>query len=227
VIIQARMSSTRLPGKVLMKLDGREVLGHIISRYQRLDFVDKILITTSDTHDDDQISCFAQKNGIALSRGSLENVLDRFYHCATEHSLDLIIRHTADNIFLDSSLLKKAINASKSFDLEKPFIISSRGGMIPIGMDIEVFNFPALALAQVQAQSPYEREHVTPFLYSSDKVLKKSTKNSFQPKSGLPVPTCTLDTFGDLIVVNSYLEWLNGRESTVENCYEWWGAKGA
>ena len=221
------MSSTRLPGKVLMKLDGREVLGHIVSRYQRLDFVDEILISTSDTHDDDQISGFAQKNGIALSRGSLENVLDRVYRCATEYSLDLIIRHTADNIFLDSSLLKKAINASKSFDLEKPFIISSRGGIIPIGMDIEVFNFLALALAQVQAQSMYDREHVTPFLYSSAKVLKKSIGNSFQPKSDLSVPTCTLDTSSDLIAVNSYLEWLNGRDSTVENCYEWWRTKGS
>ncbi len=227
MIIQARMSSKRLPGKVLLPINEISVLERITEFYSGLSFVQNILIATSTDQSDLPIRVFAGQKQIHYFSGSLENVLERFWESATQQKLDLIIRHTADNIFVDKIYLEKAIHAAKLQVMGTPFIISSRNSKWPKGMEIEVFSFSALDLAYRGAKTQYALEHVTPFMYESDQIRKipLNTEKSI-PLEG-DVPRCTLDTKKDVEIVSDYLNWLNSDEPSIENCIEWWKAKGS
>ena len=226
VVIQARMSSRRLPGKVLMKIADKEVLEHILERFSDFDFIDTVLLATSDRHEDKKIVEFGQRHGVGVFAGSLENVLERFYLCALQFNLDVIVRHTADNLFVDKDLLAEAIGIAKSLDSSKPFIITSRNNLIPTGMDVEVFTFSALQIAYKKATTHYETEHVTPFLMNSHEIKKFVIGQNYPVDSRTVQPRCTLDSKEDVLLVKNYLNWLCGDSPSINNCYSWWSTLG-
>jgi len=159
-ILQARMSSTRLPGKVLMELCGQPLLYHIIKRVEQTKELDKIIVATSEKKEDDPIASYANSIGIGCFRGSEENVLSRFFLAASMYQADIIVRLTGDNPLVDPKVLETLLTYFKGCG----FPYASCVGY-PLGLGAEVFTFEALADAYAHAEKEYEREHVTPYMY--------------------------------------------------------------
>ncbi|MNB88560.1 3-deoxy-manno-octulosonate cytidylyltransferase [compost metagenome] len=162
-IIQARMSSTRLPGKVMRMLEDRTVVGHVITRCLAIPSVDEIVIATTDQEEDIVVVDEAERYGVSCYRGSLDNVLDRYYRAAVNARADVVVRITSDCPLLDPRVSDRVI----THFLQHKFDYSSSGqsSTFPRGLDTEVFTFNALKTAHEKASHDYEYEHVTPYLY--------------------------------------------------------------
>ena len=162
-IIQARMGSSRLPGKVLMESDdGRPLLYHVINQLQYCTKVKNLVIATTTNQEDDEIEKFANNNSVNIFRGKEKDVLDRYFQCAKKHSFSTIVRITADCPLIDPQIVDSVIEKffSGSYDYATNTLIRT----FPIGTDVEVFSFSVLETAWKNAQLPSEREHVTPYL---------------------------------------------------------------
>ena len=163
-VIQARMGSTRLPGKVLRTLGDRTVLAHVIGRVQAAKQVDRIVVATTTKAEDDPIVAEAGRLGVLTTRGPDRNVLGRYVMAFDEHGGDTGVRLTADCPFLDPAIVDAVVRqfvALQPLDYLSNTVVRS----FPRGLDVEVFRVEALHIADAQASEPVDREHVTPFLY--------------------------------------------------------------
>jgi spore coat polysaccharide biosynthesis protein SpsF len=167
VIIQARMASTRLPGKVLMDISGKPMLLRVIDRIKHSKLNQKIIIATSIKREDDAIYDLALTQNIDVYRGSQNDVLNRFYEAAKTYKVDLIVRVTADCPLIDPYVMDLVIQAY--LDNNKTIVTNAGIDLdkrtYPRGLDVEVFSFDSLALANKEADQKHQREHVTPYLY--------------------------------------------------------------
>ncbi len=161
-ITQARMGSSRLPGKVLREVMGRPLLHYHIERLQRAGSIDELVVATSTDPGDDAIESFCAAAGVACFRGSEQDVLDRFYQCARDIDANIILRVTSDCPLIDPAVLDLAIAAFRAGDDD---YLRTDPAAYPRGLDAEVFSHVALETAWAEAKDPEEREHVTPFLY--------------------------------------------------------------
>ena len=161
-IIQARMSSTRLPGKVLKPILGRPMVALQIERLNRCKRLDKLVVATSIQPDDRPIVDLCQKLEVASYIGNLENVLDRFYQAAKKYQADHIVRLTGDCPLIDPEFIDILI----SFYMEQRCDYASycRPPTLPDGLDAEIFSFEALEETWRRAEGPYELEHVVPYI---------------------------------------------------------------
>lgn len=164
-IIQARIGSTRLPGKALLDIAGRPMLLHVIERMQRSEEIDKIVVATTHNERDDEIEDFCKKHEVSFYRGSENDVLDRYYQCAKEYAADIVVRVTSDCPLIDPRVVDMVINEYKKGESDYSSNIVER--TYPRGMDVEVFSFKALAKAHREAHEDYQREHVTPFIHEN------------------------------------------------------------
>lgn len=168
-IIQARMGSSRLPGKILMDIAGRSMLERVVERVRRATRVDEVVVATSVDPEDDQVALFCVRKGIPHSRGPNQDVLARYLDAANEHQADVIVRITADCPLMDPGVIDKTVAHFLSQGEEVDFGSNRGKGAInrtyPIGMDVEVISCSALERAAIEASQDYEREHVTPYLY--------------------------------------------------------------
>lgn len=166
-IIQARMGSTRLPEKVMKKIEGKTVLEHVIERVSQSKLIDEIIIATTVHDRDSVIESEALRCGVKIFRGSEDDVLSRYYYAAKENKLDVVVRITSDCPLIDSIVLDEII----TYYMKNKFDIVSNAGSdlhsrtYPRGLDTEVFSFVALENAFMNAEKKYQREHVTPFIY--------------------------------------------------------------
>ncbi len=163
-IIQARMGSTRLPGKVLRPLAGKPVLEHVVTRVRACRLISTVLVATSDKPADDAIQSFADRIGVRCFRGSESDVLDRFAQAAESVELPHIIRITADCPLVDPELLGHMIQCYEGTDFDY-YSNCHPVRTFPKGLDIEIFPRRALEIAAREATEPYDREHVTPYFY--------------------------------------------------------------
>jgi glutamate-1-semialdehyde aminotransferase/spore coat polysaccharide biosynthesis protein SpsF (cytidylyltransferase family) len=164
-IIQARMGSTRFPGKALMGIGGRPMLGRVVDRVPIASDaagINKIVVATTVTSSDDPIVEFCTKENILCFRGDEADVLDRFYRAAKAHSADAVVRITADCPLLDPELIKKIIARFQVGDCD--YVSNTLRYTYPDGLDAEAFSFAALERAWHEAKKPSDREHVTPYL---------------------------------------------------------------
>lgn len=163
-IIQARVASTRLPGKVLKQIDGKEILGHVIGRLAACRMVDRIVIATTTGAGDDEIVDYltSRHPGIGLFRGSEDDVLDRYYQAAKRFEAGWVIRATSDSPLLDPELVDFVIATvvEGGYDYGSNSLVPS----MPDGLDVECMTSAALAAAWQEAVRPEEREHVTPYI---------------------------------------------------------------
>ncbi len=176
-ILQARFSSTRLPGKVLKPILGKPLLLLQIERIKRAERVDRIILATSTDPADDAIGSMCRENDIALFRGSLNDVLDRFYQAAKPLLPDHVVRLTGDCPLADPRLIDQVI----AFHLQGGYDYTSNTiePTYPDGLDIEVVRFSCLEAAWREASLPSQREHVTPFIYRHpDRFKIGSFKNT-------------------------------------------------
>lgn len=161
------MGSTRLPGKVLKKINQKTILEHVIERVKKAKLIDQIIIATTNLEEDDVISKHISNLGITVFRGSELNVLSRYYNAAKENKADIVIRITSDCPLIDSKIIDKCIQKYIDNDCD---ILTNAGGQnrtFPRGLDTEVFSFEKLEYAYKNAKKNYEKEHVTTFIYSN------------------------------------------------------------
>jgi len=168
-IIQARMSSSRLPGKVLRDLGGKPMLERVISRVSRSRNISGVVVATTTDPSDDPIADFCARQGTPAFRGSLYDVLDRYYQCARVNQADVIVRITADCPMIAPQEIDRVIAAflEGDCDFAANRLPPPQERTSPIGMDTEVCSFAALEDAWQHATEKYEREHVMPYLYET------------------------------------------------------------
>lgn len=164
-ILQARTSSSRFPGKVLKPLLGKPMLARQLERLRRVRRVDELLVATSMDPTDDALQALCESEDVPCFRGSLNDVLDRFYRAATARSPDHVVRLTGDCPLADPAVIDRIIE----FYLQGGFDYASNAlePTFPDGLDAEVFRFACLDAAWREAKSPAQREHVTPFIYEN------------------------------------------------------------
>lgn len=163
IIIFARMSSKRLPGKPLIEIEGRTLLGRVIDRCKNIKTTNKIIIATSKKKNDDLISRFASKEGILCFRGDLADVSKRALDCAKKFNLKQFARICADRPFLDPKLIDELfqIHLKHKFDLTTNIQVKT----YPSGLTSEIISINALEKMLLSTDKIYDREHVTSFFY--------------------------------------------------------------
>jgi spore coat polysaccharide biosynthesis protein SpsF len=212
-IIQARMNSTRLPGKVMKLLDNKNPsLFYTINQLKSASKLDKIIVATTQLAEDDKIEEFSIKNGIECFRGEADNVLDRFYTCAKKYELDVIVRITADCPLIDPNIVNSAIQIFNSDKYD--YIHNQDPRTFPDGLDIEVFTFNVLEKAWKNAVLPSEKEHVTPYFRNHKEDFKiKSMIN----EKNLSFHRWTLDYKEDLELIRKIIQKINHRPILIED----------
>jgi len=161
-VLQARMSSTRLPGKVLKPILGLPMLEHQIARLGRSRLIDKLIVATSIEKDDLAISRLCDKMEVECFRGSLNDVLDRYYQAVKSYRPTTVVRLTGDCPLADPGIIDGAIDFYRKNDFD--YVSNCIKRTFPIGLDVEVFGFKPLQRAWCDAFLPSEREHVTPYI---------------------------------------------------------------
>ena len=179
-IIQARMGSTRLPGKIMMSVRDKPLLHYVINQVLQSKKIDKLIIATTNLPQDDEIVKFVDLYGIKVFRGSEEDVLDRYFHCAKELNLDIIVRITSDCPLIDPEIIDKCVEKfeNENFDylsnvnknIDGDWIYNPCG--FPSGFAVEVFTFNALENAWKNAKKLSDREHVTQYILDNPKKFK-------------------------------------------------------
>lgn len=204
-IIQARMGSTRLPGKVMKNLEGKTVLAHVIERVKQSNLIDVIVVATTTCKIDDEIEAETLRCGANVFRGSEEDVLSRYYRAAKMNNIDIVIRITSDCPLIDSKVLDQIINHYLTTDYD---IVSNAGSDLsnrtyPRGLDTEVFSFNVLEDAYKNASEKYQREHVTPYIYEKFKNIYYYKNNMDYSKY-----RWTLDTEDDYQLISEIYKYL-------------------
>lgn len=173
VIVQARMGSTRLPGKIMKDLYGKTVLAHDIERIKQSKRVDVIIVATTTNEEDDIIEKEALKCGVKCFRGKKEDVLSRYYYAAKENNIDAVVRVTSDCPLYDPHVLNLLIEwyENHDYDVVTNTGIGTANRSYPRGLDTEIFGFLALEKANNNAAARYQREHVTPYIYENEKHI--------------------------------------------------------
>ena len=209
-IIQARMTSSRLPGKVLKEIAGIPMIQHVINRVSTSKLVDEVLVATTTDETDNEIEIFCKHNKYSYYRGHPFDVLDRYYQAAKANQAEIIVRITGDCPLMDSSLIDSLLNAF--IDCEVDFAANRLPPpwkrTYPIGLDIEIAKFSALEKAWKEAESQFEREHVMPYLYDQPgrfKILLKHHDPDYGKKRW------TVDTPQDLEFVRKIFDHFSHR----------------
>ncbi len=169
-IIQARMGSTRLQGKVLKDLCGDTVLGRVVTRTRRATLLNDVIVATTTRPADDAIVRECQRLRTRVFRGNEDDVLDRYYLAAIESKADIVVRITSDCPLVDPDVTNRTIRAF--LDSAADYASNSLERTYPRGLDVEVVHFSALERAWREASHPSQREHVTPFLYQNPNRFK-------------------------------------------------------
>lgn len=174
-IIQARLDSSRLPGKALLEIrPGLKVIDSVMKRVTKSKYLDRVVLATSFDESDNELATHAESKGYEVFRGSKDDVLGRYCQCAEKYQAQNIVRLTGDNPFIDPLLVDECLIRFLGFDGD--FLANTMPPTYPDGQDIAVFNYETLEKANRYAESNYEKEHVTPWMRSSDDVKKYSVQ---------------------------------------------------
>ena len=182
-IVQARMSSTRFPGKVLELIDQVPMIVFMLRRVDRARCIDHVLVATSDHHSDDVLESTVRRHGYDCFRGSLPDVLDRFASAARFHSADVVVRLTGDCPLIDSDIVDRCVDAV--VDSGYDYVSNVDPPSFPDGLDVEAFTIDALRSAASQARASSDREHVTPFIRRNKAQFRQMNISSIQDFSRL------------------------------------------
>jgi len=214
-IIQVRTGSSRLPGKILNKLNGITVLECFFEQLKYSKSLKDVVIATTLNSKDEIIVDFAKENHIEFFRGSETDVLDRFYNCAKKFAIYDIVRMTPDCPLIDPNVVDKVINFYKNNKFD--FVSNTLQRTFPYGNDVEVFSFTALETAWKNAKKPSEREHVTPFIYNNPNLFSiAQIKNS----ETLTRFHWTLDRKEDLMFIRAIYQKISRKPIFIEDILE-------
>lgn len=191
-IIQARQNSARLPNKVLERFSGDCLLGHVVRRLKRSEYITKILVATGSKELNLQLVEECRKIDVEVFCGDEDDVLSRFYFAAKLYSPDIIVRVTADDPLKDTAVIDRAISILKhGYD----YVSNTIKPTYPEGLDIEVFKFSVLERAFHEARLSSEREHVTPYIWKNPEEFRL---HNFENDKDLSHLRWTVDYHEDL-----------------------------
>ena len=203
IIVQARMASTRLPGKVLERLAGETVLAQVLRRCSAIEGADELCCAVPQGADCDAVAEEAERCGATVFRGSESDVLERYHQAAVACRADVVMRITSDCPLIDPDICGRLLRLFKGQGLDYACNNAPRGW--PLGLDCEVFTAGALARAAAEATSPAEREHVTPWLRRHPGIRRASLDG---PGGDLAALRWTLDTADDLAFLRAFFALL-------------------
>ena len=228
-IIQGRMSSSRLPGKILADIAGQPMLQRVFVRTSRSASVSQTIFATTTDASDDPVAEYCHFSGIPFTRGSLYDVLDRYYQTAKQAKADVVVRITADCPVIDPELIDAVVNTLlETGDLRFDFVANRLPPpyhrTYPIGLDIEACTFKVLEQAWKKAKEPQHREHVMPYLYEGVQLIadNRSLQTGISPR-GYNIALLhhttdfgdyrwTVDTPEDLEFMRQVYAHFNGRD---------------
>lgn len=200
------MTSSRLPGKVLIEAAGKPMLAHMVERLRRVPQLDDIIIATTVNAADDPVVELAEQLGVSSYRGSEDNVLDRVLRAAQTHSVDLIVETTGDCPLIDPAIVSQTI----AFYLANEFDYASNALVprtYPVGMDTQIFTTDVLADVARRTDAPDDQEHVSLFIYNNPDLYKIAAVKA-APHHTAPELRLTLDTPEDLVIIRQVFESL-------------------
>ena len=197
-IIQARMGSSRLPGKVMAPIAGKPMLFHVVNRAQQAKMIDLVVVATTVHGDDDAVAAFCSSENIQCIRGSLDDVLDRYYQAARYFNAEVIVRLTADCPLLDPLVIDKVVEAFHQGDFD--YAANVVECTYPDGLDTEAFSRDTLERAWREAKLKSEREHVTAYILKHPELFHLGSVKHEEDYSGL---RWTVDTSRDLEFVRA------------------------
>lgn len=213
------MGSSRLPGKVLMRIGTKRLLDHIIFRLQSLRHQAKLIIATTEQTGDDAVSDFCKVHQVDCFRGSEQDVLDRYYQCAKQYGFSDIVRLTGDNPFTDIEELDNLID----LHLRSNADYTHSFGVLPVGAGAEIFTFGALEKSYLEGKEENHREHVNEYIQEHPELfnIKVLTVPAVKNRPDLRL---TVDTQEDLkraiyIIEHSNEEYIN-TEKAIELCLQ-------
>ncbi len=208
MIVQARMSSTRLPGKVMKTILGRPVLSYLVERLRQVTLADGLVIATSEQPEDDVIEAFCRDAKVQVVRGSLNDVLARYAKAAQASEADAIVRICSDCPLIDPVAVDEAIAYYLQHYPRYEWVCNAVERHYPRGYEVEVFSRRALDVAAADAKEPDEREHVTPYLYRHPELFGLGSVVS---KANLGTQRWVLDTPEDFELISRILTELYPR----------------
>ena len=199
-LVQARMGSTRLPGKVLESIVNRPMIELLLTRLSQSSEMDEIVVAASEEVQNDKLQSVVESLGFRCTRGSEKDVLNRFYESAKSLKADVIVRITGDCPLVDSGLVDKCIQGYKSSNVD--YFSNINPATYPDGLDIEVMSFASIERANNETDSDFDREHVTPYIRNSDSFSKASMSHT----EDLSSQRWSVDEPEDLVVVTNIFE---------------------
>jgi spore coat polysaccharide biosynthesis protein SpsF len=209
IIMQARMTSQRLPGKVLIKISGKPIITLILERMRACNNISDIILAIPDTEQNDILEEYAKRINCHFFRGSENDVLSRYYRAAEAFNVDTIVRITSDCPLVDPKIIDEMIEnyLNSSFD----YLAVGIEGNYPRGLDAEVFSFETLKKVNTEAHLGYEREHVTPYIYGHPELFKIHFLEA-RGKLKRPDLRLTVDTEEDLQLMREVFRNLYNNE---------------
>ena len=209
-IIQARMGSSRLPSKTLMRIEGKPAIWHLIYRLKGSRLLSRIVVATTTSKKDDILVEYLSRNNVSCFRGSVNNVLQRYYKAARYYGCkysDIIVRITADDILLDPKIVDMTIRKYLSLKTNRRrlFVSSAGDNGFPYGAGVDVFSFAALEKANKNASSRHEKEHVSPYFTNNRHIFKII---SIKRKTDLSYIRLSIDYKEDLTFVRTIFKKL-------------------
>ncbi len=214
-IIQARLGSTRLPGKVMKKINNEiPMLKFQLEQLETSKRINKKIIATTDLPDDDLIVDFCKKNEIDFFRGKSNDVLDRYYNCAKKFQFSTIVRITSDNPLIDPSIVDEIIE--KFINTEYDYV-STDPQTYPLGFSVEVFSFKALEESWKKSTLSSDREHVTPYILKNKNIFAQKYFSYKENRSDI---RCTVDTEFDFKLIEQIISKSISRPIHLENILE-------
>lgn len=202
-IVQARLTSTRLPGKVLMDIEGKPMLWHVVNRLKFSKKIDDIILAIPDTKENNSLEDYCKKNNLKYFRGDELNVLKRYYNTAKKYQAKTIVRITADCPLLDPEIVDMVVEKHIASGADYTSNVINK--TFPKGLDVEIFQFEALEKSHKDAKDAYDREHVTSYMYKNPNIFKlQNIEASLQ--IGFPELRLTVDTKEDIDFVRKIYE---------------------
>ena len=196
-IIQARLGSTRLPGKVLADLSGEPMLAHVVWRTAAVAGVDEVVVATTDRPADDAIASLCAQRGWPSFRGSEPDVLDRYYRAAVAHQADHVVRVTSDCPLVCTVQASRVVERHLQAGNDYTHNITVWGSGLPLGANAEIFRLSALEAAWRDGREPHHREHVDEYVYEHPERFRIERVDA-PPELHRPTMRITVDTPEDI-----------------------------
>ena len=211
-IVQTRMGSTRLPGKVLEKLDSNyTMLEYVLKQLSHSKHIEKIVVATTINPEDDKIEHLVRSLDVNVFRGDIDDVLSRFYSCAQKFGMDTIVRVNSDCPLSDPDIIDNMI---ERFRKGMDFLCNYKPRTFPYGMDVEIFSYSTLEKAWKNASLASEREHVSPYIYNRPELFNNENYENDEDYSNIRI---VVDREKDIELIRSLVEIIKDRPIKLNN----------